>query len=54
MVSEITKPSETRILSRGNWMDESGEIVQHQRQLLRAYIGTVEPFGFGAAPRQIA
>ena len=28
MVSEATTPVDTRILSRGNWMDESGEIVQ--------------------------
>jgi hypothetical protein len=28
VVSEATTPGETRILGRGNWMDESGEIVQ--------------------------
>jgi hypothetical protein len=28
VVSEATTPGETRILARGNWMDESGEIVQ--------------------------
>jgi hypothetical protein len=28
VVSEATTPAETRILGRGNWMDESGEIVQ--------------------------
>ena len=27
MVSEAVTPAETRILARGNWMDESGEIV---------------------------
>jgi len=28
VVSEATTPTETRVLGRGNWMDESGEIVQ--------------------------
>ena len=28
MVSEAVTPADTRILARGNWMDESGEIVQ--------------------------
>jgi hypothetical protein len=28
VVSEATTPAETRILPRGNWMDDSGEIVQ--------------------------
>jgi hypothetical protein len=28
VVSEAVTPGETRILGRGNWMDESGEIVQ--------------------------
>ena len=28
MVTEATTPRETRILPRGNWMDDSGEIVQ--------------------------
>ena len=28
MVTEATTPRETRILPRGNWMDESGKIVQ--------------------------
>src|SRR5437660_6727703 len=28
MVSEAVTPADTRILARGNWMDDSGEIVQ--------------------------
>ncbi|MCU1235094.1 MAG: hypothetical protein JWP63_3061, partial [Candidatus Solibacter sp.] len=27
VVTEATKPTETRILGRGNWMDESGDVV---------------------------
>src|SRR5262249_59319800 len=28
VVAEATTPTETRILARGNWMDDSGDIVQ--------------------------
>jgi hypothetical protein len=28
VVTEATEPTETRILARGNWMDDSGEVVQ--------------------------
>jgi hypothetical protein len=30
MITKATKPRETRILPRGNWMDQSGEVVQPQ------------------------
>ncbi len=33
---------------------EAGQVAQHQCQFFRACIGAVEPFGFGATPRQIA
>ena len=51
MVSEATKPSETRILSRGNWMDESGEIVQ---PAVPAFLGKLETGGERATRLDLA
>src|SRR6185369_1851617 len=42
MVSEATTPVETHILARGNWMDESGDIVQ---PAVPAFLGKVETGG---------
>ena len=39
MVTEATKPRETRILPRGNWMDDSGEIVA---PAVPGFLGQVE------------
>jgi hypothetical protein len=39
VVSEATTPAETRILARGNWMDDSGEIVQ---PAIPAFLGKVD------------
>jgi hypothetical protein len=51
MVSEATKPTETRILSRGNWMDESGEIVQ---PAVPAFLGKLETGGERATRLDLA
>ena len=42
MITEAATPRETRILPRGNWMDESGEIVQ---PAIPGFLGQVETNG---------
>ena len=42
MVTKATKPRETRILPRGNWMDDSGEIVQ---PAIPGFLGQLETNG---------
>jgi hypothetical protein len=39
VVAEATTPTETRILARGNWMDDSGDIVQ---PAIPAFLGKLE------------
>ncbi len=39
MVAEATTPTETRILARGNWMDESGAVV---RPAIPAFLGKLD------------
>ncbi|MBL8205922.1 MAG: PSD1 domain-containing protein [Blastocatellia bacterium] len=39
LATETTKPDLTRVLARGNWMDESGEIVQPS---VPAFLGQLE------------
>jgi hypothetical protein len=39
LATEATAPAETRVLPRGNWMDESGEIVQ---PAIPAFLGKLE------------
>lgn len=39
VVAESTTPSETRILARGNWMDDSGEVVD---PAIPAFLGKLE------------
>ncbi|HEY2014029.1 MAG TPA: PSD1 and planctomycete cytochrome C domain-containing protein, partial [Bryobacteraceae bacterium] len=39
MVAEATEPTETRILARGNWMDESGDVVQ---PAIPAFLGKLQ------------
>jgi hypothetical protein len=51
VVSEATTPAETRILGRGNWMDESGEIVQ---PAVPAFLGRVETDGRRATRLDLA
>jgi hypothetical protein len=42
VVSEATTPTETRILPRGNWMDDSGAVVQ---PAIPAFLGKLETGG---------
>ena len=42
MVTKATKPRETRILPRGNWMDDSGEIVE---PAIPGFLGQLQPNG---------
>jgi hypothetical protein len=42
VVAEATTPSETRILPRGNWMDESGAVVE---PAIPAFLGKLETGG---------
>jgi hypothetical protein len=42
MVTESVEPRETRILPRGNWMDDSGEVVQ---PAIPGFLGKVERAG---------
>lgn len=39
LATETTTPSETRVLPRGNWMDESGELVQ---PAIPSFLGKLE------------
>ena len=45
VVSESTEPRVTRILPRGNWMDDSGEVVQ---PAIPEFFGKLETNGSGA------
>jgi len=52
MVSDTTaNPTETRILARGNWMDESGDIVQ---PAVPAFLGKLETGGARATRLDLA
>jgi hypothetical protein len=42
VVTEATEPKETRLLPRGNWMDDSGEILQ---PAIPAFLGKLETSG---------
>jgi mono/diheme cytochrome c family protein len=42
LISKSVSPREIRVLNRGNWMDESGEIVQ---PAIPAFLGTLETEG---------
>ncbi len=42
VVAEATTPTETRILPRGNWMDESGAIVE---PAIPAFLGKLDTGG---------
>ena len=42
MVTKATQPRETRILPRGNWMDDSGEIVE---PAIPGFLGQLQPNG---------
>ena len=42
VVSESIAPGDTRILARGNWMDESGELVQ---PAIPAFLGKLDTEG---------
>lgn len=42
VVTKATRPRETRILSRGNWMDDSGEVVE---PAVPAFLGRLEVGG---------
>ena len=47
MITESAKPRETRVLPRGNWMDDSGEIVQPS---IPEFLGRIDTGG-GPATR---
>ena len=47
VVSEATTPTETRILARGNWMDDSGDVVE---PAIPAFLGKLDTGG-GRATR---
>ena len=51
MVSEATTPTEIRILPRGNWMDESGAIVE---PAIPAFLGKVQTGGNRATRLDLA
>ncbi len=51
VVSEATTPAETRVLGRGNWMDESGEIVQ---PAVPAFLGKIDTGGRRATRLDLA
>jgi hypothetical protein len=48
LVSEATEPTETRILARGNWMDETGAVVT---PAIPIFLGKLTPPVSGDAPR---
>jgi hypothetical protein len=51
VVAEATTPRETRILARGNWMDESGDIVQ---PAVPAFLGKLDTGGERATRLDLA
>jgi hypothetical protein len=51
MVSEAVKPEDTRILARGNWMDDSGEVVQ---PAIPGFLGKLETGGRRATRLDLA
>lgn len=51
MVSEAVTPADTRILSRGNWMDESGEVVS---PAIPAFLGKLDTGGRRATRLDLA
>jgi hypothetical protein len=51
LVSESVPPAETRILSRGNWMDETGAIVE---PAIPAFLGKLETGGKRATRMDLA
>lgn len=51
VVSESVAPADTRILGRGNWMDESGEIVQ---PAVPAFLGKLDTGGARATRLDLA
>ncbi|MBS1810308.1 MAG: PSD1 domain-containing protein [Acidobacteria bacterium] len=51
LATEVTMPVETRVLPRGNWMDESGEIVQPS---IPAFLGKLETGGRRATRLDLA
>jgi hypothetical protein len=51
MVSEAVTPSDTRILARGNWMDDSGEIVM---PAIPGFLGKLDTGGHRATRLDLA
>ena len=51
VVTEATTPTETRILARGNWMDESGDVVQ---PAIPAFLGKLDTGGARATRLDLA
>jgi hypothetical protein len=51
VVTESTKPTETRILPRGNWMDESGAVVE---SAVPAFLGKLDTGGRRATRLDLA
>ena len=51
LVTEAVEPRETRVLSRGNWMDDSGEIVQ---PAIPAFLGHLQTRGGHATRLDLA
>ncbi len=51
VVAEATTPGETRILARGNWMDDSGEIVE---PAVPAFLGKLDTGGRRATRLDLA
>ena len=51
VVTEATTPTETRILARGNWMDDTGEIVQ---PAIPAFLGKLDTGGIRATRLDLA
>lgn len=51
LVTESTEPRETRVLARGNWMDDSGELVE---PAIPRFLGKLETGGQGATRLDLA
>ena len=51
VVTEATEPRETRILPRGNWMDDTGEIVE---PAIPGFLGKLETGGSRATRLDLA
>jgi hypothetical protein len=51
MITQAVEPRETRILARGNWMDDSGEVVQ---PAIPGFLGTVDTGGRRATRLDLA